>query len=98
MKSITQAGIVLGLGLGGFLDGIVAHQILGWHHLVCLTETCQPDSVAALQFQQRLDGFFHLATWMLTLAGVTMLFRAGGARTEWRGRDLAGGMLAGWGA
>jgi Predicted membrane protein (DUF2243) len=25
---------VLGLGLGGFIDGIVLHQILQWHHLL----------------------------------------------------------------
>jgi uncharacterized membrane protein len=28
----TAAGIFLGLGLGGFFDGIVLHQILQWHH------------------------------------------------------------------
>ena len=29
----TAAGIFLGLGLGGFFDGIVLHQILQWHHM-----------------------------------------------------------------
>ena len=28
------AGILLGLGLGGFFDGIVLHQILQWHHML----------------------------------------------------------------
>jgi hypothetical protein len=27
-------GILLGIGLGGFVDGIVLHQILQWHHLL----------------------------------------------------------------
>jgi uncharacterized membrane protein len=27
-------GLLLGLGLGGFIDGIVMHQILQWHHLL----------------------------------------------------------------
>lgn len=27
------AGIVLGVGLGGFFDGIVLHQILQGHHM-----------------------------------------------------------------
>jgi len=31
MNRILRAGIVLGLGIGGFFDGIVLHQILGWH-------------------------------------------------------------------
>ena len=30
-------GLLLGLGLGGFLDGILMHQVLQWHHL--LTDT-----------------------------------------------------------
>ncbi len=28
-----SAGILLGLGMGGFFDGIVLHQILQWHHM-----------------------------------------------------------------
>lgn len=28
----AAAGILFGLGLGGFFDGIVLHQILQWHH------------------------------------------------------------------
>jgi uncharacterized membrane protein len=30
----VSAGILFGLGLGGFFDGIVLHQILQWHHMV----------------------------------------------------------------
>jgi uncharacterized membrane protein len=28
------SGLLYGLGLGGFIDGIVLHQILQWHHMV----------------------------------------------------------------
>ena len=28
------AGILFGLGLGGFFDGIVLHQMLQWHHML----------------------------------------------------------------
>ena len=98
MTSITKAGIVLGLGLGGFVDGIVLHQILGWHHLVCTTETCQAETVEALKTQNTQDGFFHLATWLLTLSGIQLLFRAGRPRQRnWSGTALIGGLLAGWG-
>lgn len=98
MKPLTKAGLVLGLGLGGFADGIVLHQILGWHHLICTTETCRPETVETLKLQNTQDGFFHLATWLLTLAGVGMLFRAARASGDaWKGRALAGAMLAGWG-
>jgi uncharacterized membrane protein len=98
MTSTTKAGIVLGLGLGGFLDGIVLHQILGWHHLICTTETCQAETVAALKAQNTQDGFFHLATWILTVVGVGMLFRAGQQpKREGSGKALIGGSLGGWG-
>ena len=57
MKPLTRAGVVLGLGLGGFFDGSVLHQILGWHHLVCTTDTCQVNSVAELKTQVTQDGY-----------------------------------------
>lgn len=31
---LIVAGIFLGLGLGGFFDGIVLHQILQCHHML----------------------------------------------------------------
>ena len=30
----VSAGILFGLGLGGFFDGIVLHQVLQWHHML----------------------------------------------------------------
>jgi len=95
---LVRAGIVLGLGFGGFADGIILHQILGWHHLVCVTAHCQPTSIEHLQLQNTQDGFFHLGLWLVSLVGTAMLFRA--ARhtgPEWHGRVLFGAMLAGWG-
>lgn len=101
MNALFRAGAVLGLGLGGFFDGIVLHQILGWHHLVCYQPLCRPDSVAQLERQNVQDGFFHLACYGLTIAGVVLLFRAARAGRDalpsWSGRTLAGAMLAGWG-
>ena len=29
-----MSGLLYGLGLGGFIDGIMLHQILQWHHMV----------------------------------------------------------------
>lgn len=95
---LVRAGVVLGLGFGGFADGIVLHQILGWHHLVCVTAHCQAASVEQLKLQNTQDGFFHLALWVVSLVGMTMLFRsARHAGPEWSGRVLFGSMLTGWG-
>src|SRR3954465_10955497 len=98
MTPLSRSGLVLGLGLGGFVDGILLHQILGWHHMICTTATCQAETVEALKRQNTQDGFFHAAVWVLTVFGIGMLFRtrrlpAGTAD----GALLVGGMLAGWG-
>lgn len=95
---LVQAGLVLGLGFGGLADGIVLHQVLGWHHLICLSAHCRPASITQLQMQNQQDGLFHLALWLLMLGGTAMLFiatRAAGRLAS--GRDLFGAVLAGWG-
>lgn len=102
---LTRAGLVIGLGIGGFFDGIVLHQILQWHHLVCFTPDCQPTSVEMLKRQNTQDGYFHLAVWILTIIGTVLLFRAArqpdtpwtGPDTPWTGKAFGGSVLAGWG-
>ena len=96
--SLFKAAVVLGTGLGAFIDGIVLHQILGWHHLICTTETCRPDSVAALELQNTQDGLFHLAAFGLTIAGLTLVWHAHrDAAARGMGRMVAGGAVVGWG-
>jgi uncharacterized membrane protein len=34
VRSVVIAGVVLGIGLGGFFDGIVFHKLLQWHHML----------------------------------------------------------------
>jgi uncharacterized membrane protein len=95
---LIWAGIVLGMGFGGLADGIVLHQILGWHHLVCFNPNCQPVSIAQLQLENTQDGYFHLGLWLCLLLGTTLLFRAGrSAGQGWAGQILIGSMLAGSG-
>ena len=57
----------MGVGLGGFVDGIVLHQLLQRHHL--LTHTEPASTVAGLELNTVADGFFHLATWVFVLVG-----------------------------
>lgn len=98
MRPLTRAGLTLGVGLGGFFDGIVLHQILGWHHLICVTAHCQPESIEQLKRQNTQDGFFHLVVWIITIAGVALLHRAMRDQAVVpAGRWLTGAMLAGWG-
>ncbi len=87
---------MLGLGLGGFFDGIVLHQILQWHHM--LSAHTPPNSIANLELNTLADGLFHAATWVFTLIGVVLIWGGvrSGASLGWS--HLVGGMLAGWGA
>jgi uncharacterized membrane protein len=92
-------GFLLGLGLGGFIDGIVLHQVLQWHHLLTGERGGEPaDTVAGLEANTLADGFFHLATWVLVVVGMAAAIRA------WQRGELAppwrlqvGMLLAGWG-
>jgi uncharacterized membrane protein len=95
-KPFLLAGTLLGIGLGGFVDGILFHQILQIHNM--LSARRPPDSVVNIEINMVWDGLFHAFTWAITLAGVVLLYRAGrGGRRFWDGRALAGAMLFGWG-
>ncbi len=95
--SITGPGLLLGAGLGGFVDGIVLHQILQWHHLLS-------DTDASLTVNTLWDGLFHAVSWVFVAAGLFWLWRrlvARNAEAEDGGRPptrtLVGALLAGWG-
>ncbi|MBF0307103.1 MAG: DUF2243 domain-containing protein [Alphaproteobacteria bacterium] len=92
MKRTTRAGVVLGLALGGFFDGIVFHQVLRWHHMISAIS-------GDIHLNMMADGFFHAVAWVLALVGVILLWAA---RHELpaagSGRALGGGMLLGAGS
>jgi len=93
-----SAGILLGLGLGGFFDGIVLHQLLQWHHMVT-SAGYPPDSVRNLQINTLWDGVFHASTYVFVVLGLAILWRAAHRRhLRWSGKLLAGTMLIGFGA
>lgn len=104
--SLTPAGIVLGIGLGGFVDGILLHQILQWHHMLTSTNTDNvgikyypADTVHGLKINTVWDGVFHTFTWVMVLVGLAMLFsRVQHSRGRvWASRALWGWVLVGWG-
>ena len=66
----VSAGILFGLGLGGFFDGIVLHQVLQWHHMVT-SAGYPPDSVENLKLNTLLDGLFHASTYIFVVLGLS---------------------------
>jgi uncharacterized membrane protein len=89
----------MGLGLGGFVDGILLHQILQWHHMLTGEQGGRSMStVAGLQANTVADGFFHVATWIMVAVASWLILRAwqqGEMAPPWRAHF--GMLLAGWG-
>jgi uncharacterized membrane protein len=90
----SASGILLGVGMGGFIDGILLHQLLHWHNMG--SAVLRPDTLAAMERNMRWDGLFHVFTWLATLVGIAMLWRDGRQRAVPTGRMFAGQMLMGW--
>ena len=68
-------GFITGASLAGFFDGIVLHQILQWHHMICIEEHCVAKTVATLERQSFTDGVFHAGMLGLLFVGLLLLLR-----------------------
>jgi uncharacterized membrane protein len=99
-------GVVLGIGLGGFVDGILLHQLLQWHHMLSSTDTDRigvrfysPDTVPGLRMNTVWDGAFHVVCWLSVLIGLALLYArvTRERRRVWGSRALWGWVLVGWG-
>ena len=104
--SIRLPATILGVGLGGFVDGIVLHQVLQWHHMLSSTGSDRigvreypVDTVPGLQMNTLWDGLFHVVTWVAVLTGLALLYsRVTSSRGRlWRSPMLWGWALIGWG-
>ena len=100
MRAPRAPAFLFGVGLGGFIDGIVLHQVLQWHHMLTGEHGGEPsDTVAGLEANTLADGLFHLATWVVVAAAMTLTvsaWREGRLAPPWRVH--VGLLLAGWGA
>jgi uncharacterized membrane protein len=98
MRSLRSPlpGILLGMGLGGFLDGILLHQILQWHNMG--SARVPPTTLEAVRANMQWDGFFHAGVWLVTLGGLYLLLRHAreGARLP-STQGFSGQLLLGWG-
>lgn len=93
---LISAGILIGAGLGGFVDGILFHQILQLHNM--LSARIPPNTLVNAKINMYWDGLFHLAVWVMTVVGLAMLWRAVGQPDAPRsGKTFIGSLLIGWG-
>jgi uncharacterized membrane protein len=103
LTAVTAGGVLVGAGLGGFVDGIVLHQMLQWHHMLTAHGRYAHyphTTVSDLEDNTVWDGVFHASTWLLVVAGLFLLVgavfsrpSAAPSRTE-----LLALLLVGWGA
>ena len=92
----TVAGILMGIGMGGFVDGITLHQIAQWHNM--LSNVVPPHTMDSMRVNMAWDGFFHALTWLITLVGILQLRSAAYAREPipWA-QAFTGQLILGWG-
>ena len=101
-SAVFGPALTIGVGLGGFADGIVLHQLLGWHHVL----SSHPHADA--RANEVADGAFHAVCWFVVLGGVVWLYsrlRQPPIAAAWprlaqdprAWRALVGPMLMGWG-
>lgn len=93
---LMSAAMVIGIGVGGFVDGIVFHQILQWHEM--LTNKIPADNFVNKSVNMFWDGIFHSFTLIVTIIGVYLLWKLlQNININRSGYVLIGGMAAGWG-
>lgn len=92
----VAAGVAIGVGMGGFLDGIVLHQILQVHNM--LSARIPVTDLVSAKINMVWDGLFHAAVWLFTALGIVLLWRAG-CRPGGVGdaRSFVGALLLGFG-
>jgi uncharacterized membrane protein len=97
-RALVLPGLLLGIGIGGFVDGILLHQILQWHHMLTSHGQYPATTVGGLEVNTLWDGIFHAGTWVASVVGVWRLWDAGRrGDVAWSGRALIGLMAMGWG-
>jgi uncharacterized membrane protein len=93
---LTAAGLLLGIGLGGFLDGIFFHQIFQIHNM--LSNVFFPNTLANAEINMFWDGLFHAFTWIVTVLGIFLLWKALNQKIKKEsGFYFMGLLLVGWG-
>lgn len=85
----------MGIGMGGFLDGILAHQIFQLHSM--LSARLPQDELVNVKTSMVWDGLFHLFTWITTIVSIVLFWKAKSDRNSLTGAGYSGAMIMGWG-
>src|SRR5688500_5544514 len=79
-RPLIAAGTALGIGMGGFVDGIVLHQLLQVHNMLSAKYPTRgipaEQLVVNLELNMFWDGLFHVFTSAMTAGGLALLWHA----------------------
>jgi uncharacterized membrane protein len=101
-RPLISAGTLLGIGMGGFVDGIVFHQLLQAHNMLSAKFPVRDVDVRTLAVNLEInmfwDGLFHVFTWVMTAIGLAMLWHAVRQRNvPFSTKTFVGSLALGWG-
>ncbi len=88
LSPVIFTGVLLGIGIAGFVDESIFHQLLQWHNFYWATDQ---------QGRILSDGLFHVGSMLVLLWGVWRLWRDHARWTPPHTRALLGSILAGAG-
>lgn len=95
-RLLFGGALLLGAGLGAFLDGIVLHQVLQWHAMI--SSVLEPTDLVSSKVNMFWDGVFHLFSWAATVVAIVIVVReVPRAAPDVRARAVVGGAFGGWG-
>lgn len=88
--------------MGGFVDGIVFHQLLQFHNMLSAKFPVRGVDIRTLAVNLEInmfwDGLFHVFTWIMTAFGIGMLWHAVRHQdVPLSTRTFVGSLSAGWG-
>ena len=90
------SGIIIGAGMGGFVDGILLHQIAHWHNMG--SAVVAPVTLETMRQNMMWDGWFHAAVWVCTLLGIYWLLNDARRGTRLpTPKAFTGLLITGWG-
>ncbi|TWT94843.1 hypothetical protein Pla108_36940 [Botrimarina colliarenosi] len=101
-QPLITGGTMLGIGLGGFVDGIVFHQLLQLHNMLSARFPVRDVEVRTLAVNLEInmfwDGLFHVFCWIMAAIGLAMVWNAvRNPHVPLSTRTFVGSLSLGWG-
>ena len=92
---LMAAATVTGIGLGGFVDGILLHQVLQVHEM--LSNKIAASNYVGKSINMFWDGIFHAFCFLVVFTGIIMLWKLFPRKDiDISGKVFYGGLLMGW--